>query len=108
MISSVIVNYNTRFDPASRSRRINMKSLRFLLFTTLITLSMIALSTPALSTVALAQSTAPSDAQKSFDKLKALAGAWHASVTTDPPVKAMGDGAITDVSLRVTSRGNAL
>jgi len=50
-----------------------MKSLRFLLFTTLI-----ALSTTTFSTVALAQSTAPSDAQKSFDKLKALAGTWHA------------------------------
>src|SRR5215831_21053474 len=75
-----------------------MKSLRFLLFTILI----------AFSTAALAQSTAPSDAQKSFDKLKALAGSWHASVTTDPPVKEMGDGAIADVTLRVTSRGNAL
>ena len=51
---------------------------------------------------------APSDAQKSFDQLKALAGTWHATITTDPPMKEMGNGAIGDVSLRVTSRGNAL
>jgi hypothetical protein len=56
-----------------------------------------------------AQKPAPkSDAQKSFDQLKTLAGTWQASVTTDPPMKDMGEGAITKVSLRVTSRGNAL
>ena len=49
-----------------------------------------------------------SDAQKSFDKLKTLAGAWHASVTIDPPMKDMKDGHMADVTLRVTSRGNAL
>jgi hypothetical protein len=49
-----------------------------------------------------------SDAQKSFDQLKTLAGTWHATFTTDPPVKEMGDGKMGDVSLRVTSRGNAL
>ena len=51
---------------------------------------------------------AQSDAQKSFDKLKTLAGNWQASVTTDPPQKEMGDGVMGQVSLRVTSRGNAL
>ena len=34
-----------------------------------------------LSTVAFAQS----DAQKSFDKLKTLAGSWEGHVTTVPP-----------------------
>jgi hypothetical protein len=58
----------------------------------------------ALSTVAFAQS----DAQKSFDKMKSLAGSWEGRVTTVPPQPGMGDGAILDVSLRVTSRGNAL
>ena len=58
----------------------------------------------ALSTAAFAQS----DAQKSFDKLKSLAGSWEGRVTTVPPQPGMGDGALTEISLRVTSRGNAL
>ena len=65
----------------------------------------------ALCAVAFAQSTAPTaptDAQKSFTQLKTLAGTWQATVTTDPPVKEMGNGAMGQVSLRVTSRGNAL
>ncbi len=49
-----------------------------------------------------------SDAQKSFDKLKALAGSWEGKVTTVPPMDGMGNGALLQVSLRVTSRGNAL
>jgi len=49
----------------------------------------------ALSTVAFAQS----DAQKSFDKMKSLAGSWEGRVTTVPPQPGMGDGAILDVSL---------
>jgi len=49
-----------------------------------------------------------SDAQKSFDQLKTLAGSWQASVTTDPPQHEMGNGTVGLVSLRVTSRGNAL
>ena len=79
-----------------------MKSLRFML-------SLVLLS---LSTVAFSQSdpqkpVAQSDAQKSFDKLKTLAGAWEARVTTVPPVAEM-EGGLVQVTLRVTSRGNAL
>jgi hypothetical protein len=62
----------------------NMKSLRFLLSVVLM----------GLSTVAFAQS----DAQKSFDKLKTLAGSWEGAF----------DGKPMQVSLRVTSMGNAL
>src|SRR5437868_13169437 len=67
----------------------------------------------ALSTVAFAQSDAPkpvaqSDAQKSFDKLKTLAGSWEGQVTVVPPQPEMGNGSKSVVSLRVTSRGNAL
>lgn len=51
---------------------------------------------------------APSEAQKSFALLKTLAGTWQARVSTDPPQPEMGDGASTQVSLRVTSRGNAI
>ena len=81
-----------------------MKSLRILL-----SIAVLSVSTLAFAQHEAQKSDAPkSDAQKSFDKLKTLAGAWHATVTTDPPVKEMGNGAIADVSLRVTSRGNAL
>jgi hypothetical protein len=48
------------------------------------------------------------DAEESFALLKTLAGTWQAAVTTDPPLHNMGDGTLTEVSLRVTSRGNAL
>ena len=69
----------------------------------------------SLASVAFAQSAqkpadkpAPSEAQKSFTQLKTLAGTWQASVTTDPPVPEMGNGAVGQVTLRVTSRGNAM
>jgi len=59
----------------------------------------------ALSPMAFSQS----DAQKSFDKLKALAGTWEGSATITPKSADMGaDGSATQVTLRVTSRGNAL
>jgi hypothetical protein len=72
----------------------SMKSLR-------LTLSIILIS---FATAAFAQS----NAQKSFDALKALAGSWEGPVTTTPKMTGMGDHTLTDVSLRVTSRGNAL
>jgi hypothetical protein len=49
-----------------------------------------------------------SDAQKSFDTLKSLAGVWTAKLTLDPPVPDMDDNVPTQISLRVTSRGNAI
>jgi hypothetical protein len=79
-----------------------MKYLRFML-------SVVVLM--SLSSVAFAQADAQkpqSDAQKSFEKLKALAGSWEGKVTTVPPQAGMGDGGVVQVSLRVTSRGNAL
>jgi hypothetical protein len=72
----------------------SMKSLR-------LTLSLVLIS---FATAAFAQS----NAQKSFDSLKALAGSWEGPVTTSPKMADMGDNTLTDVSLRVTSRGNAL
>ena len=50
---------------------------------------------------------AQSDAQKSFDKLKTLAGSWEGRMTTTPP-EADIEGKLTQVTLRVTSMGNAL
>jgi len=70
-----------------------MKSLQPLLFVAVI----------ALSTAAMAQS----DAQKSFDTLKTLAGSWDGAVTTVPPQAEMAAKQI-HVTLRATSMGNAL
>lgn len=86
-----------------------MKSLR--LITALIVLSA--------ASAAFAQSEAhqhkaadpnapKSEAQKSFDTLKNLAGVWSAKVTLDPPMPNVDDKLPAQVSLRVTSRGNAI
>jgi hypothetical protein len=69
----------------------------------------------SLSTAAFAQSdaqksldqVAPSDAQKSFNELKTLAGSWVGQLTTFPQEPTV-DGKFAQFSLRVTSRGNAL
>jgi hypothetical protein len=50
---------------------------------------------------------AQSDAQKSFDKLKTLAGSWAGRVST-VPAQADIEGKPMQVTLRVTSMGNAL
>ena len=81
-----------------------MKSIRMML--TLVLLS--------LSTVAFAQSDAtkpsvapvPSEAQKSFATMKSLAGEWEGSVNV-PEVPQWSGGKL-HVSMRVTSRGNAI
>ena len=49
-----------------------------------------------------------SEAQKSFDIMKTLAGNWQGTVKMDPPNPKWGEDIRTQVSLRVTSRGNAL
>ncbi len=65
-----------------------------------------------LCTLAFAQSgaapVAPSDARKSFDTMKTLAGTWEGPVTFDPPQPDWHNDKGMHVSLRVTSRGNAL
>jgi hypothetical protein len=70
-----------------------MKSLRFVLAVVLV----------AISTAAFAQS----DAQKSFNELKTLAGTWVGRVKVDPPAPEMEKNPVR-VVLRITSRGNAL
>ena len=82
--------------------------MRFIRFV----LSGIALS---LFTLAFAQShehgsvdkPAPSAAQKSFDTMKTFAGEWEGPVTV-PEMPEMNDGKPIHISLRVTSRGNAV
>jgi len=70
-----------------------MKSLRLMLSIGLL----------SLSTLAFGQT----DAQKSFDKLKTLAGSWEGTVTTVPQ-QAEAQGKSVQISLRGTSMGNAL
>jgi len=79
-----------------------MKSLSLMLSVVLM-----ALSTVAFGQTDSQKAIAQSDAQKSFDKLKTLAGSWQGHLTTDPHQADM-DNAHPLVTLRVTSRGNAL
>ena len=62
---------------------------------------------PALALLLATAAFAQSDAQKSFDALKTLAGSWQGPVSTNPKMDMGGSGS-TKVSMRVTSRGNAL
>ena len=81
-------------------KRLTMKSPRFVLSVALL----------SLSTVAFAQTAgtpAPSEAQKSFDQLKTLAGTWTGPVTANPPQPDFDDKPLW-LSMRVTSRGNAI
>jgi len=61
----------------------------------------------SLSASAQSVTTPQSDAQKSFDKLKTLAGSWEGHVTTVPP-NADIEGKSVHATLRVTSMGNAI
>lgn len=77
--------------------------------------SMLGFSLLCLGSMALAQhemqtsATQPqSDAQKSFTQLKALAGKWKGTVTVDPPMPQIKNGEMGYITMRVTSRGNAL
>jgi hypothetical protein len=89
-----------------------MKSLRFLLPIVLMSLSVVAFAQsdaqrPAAHSDAHTSSAAPapSEAQRSFDQVKSLAGDWAGPVT----VAEMPELRMTmDLSMRVTSRGHVL
>jgi len=71
-----------------------MKSLRFVLPALL-----------SLSTFTFAQSAtqpAPTEAQKSFETLKSLAGSWEGHLTVTPPQPDMHGMDVMHISLRVT------
>jgi len=70
-----------------------MKHLRFAAFVVLL----------SLATMGFGQS----DAQKSFEQLKTLAGSWDGTVKTNPPSPDI-DNKHVQATLRVTSMGNAL
>ena len=76
-----------------------MNSFRFLTF--------LAFFTFASAHIAIAQTQPESASQKSFDRLKSLAGTWQGTVTTDPPTPEV-QGKTATLTLRVTSMGNAL
>jgi len=81
-----------------------MKS-RFMLPLILLSVTSMAMAQHEMQTSA----TQPqSDAQKSFAQLKALAGTWRGNVTIDPPQPDMKNGEVGQITMRVTSRGNAL
>ena len=82
-----------------------MKSLYFVLSVVLMSLSPVAFaqSDPHQSI----DKPAPSEAQKSFETMKTYAGEWEGLVTV-PEVPGMNDGKPMHLSLRVTSRGNAV
>lgn len=80
-----------------------MKSLRIPLFIVLMSVCSLVFAQSDAK-----KSEAPkSEAQKSFDKLKTLEGSWEGRVTTVPPQPEI-EGMLADVTLRVTSMGNAL
>ncbi|HYA24774.1 MAG TPA: hypothetical protein VEF05_11480, partial [Terriglobales bacterium] len=80
-----------------------MKPLRSLLAVVLISLSPL-----AFAQMDAQKSVAQSDAQKSFDRLKTLAGTWEGPITLDPPRNDVKPGTLGQITMRVTSRGNAL
>ncbi|MGA2351721.1 MAG: hypothetical protein ABSF70_14905 [Terracidiphilus sp.] len=49
-----------------------------------------------------------SDAQKSFDLIKTLAGTWQAPIMTDDPEWSKSNGIPMSLSIRVASHGNAV
>lgn len=82
-----------------------MRSVRFVLPFVLMSLPLAFAQSEAQKA---ADAVRPSPAQKSFDALKTLAGRWQGPVKVEPPQPDMGDQTAIEVSLRVTSRGNAL
>lgn len=86
-----------------------MRSLPLVLPVVLLALSPAAFARSEGHAVGTVNASAPkSGAQVSFDTLKVLAGEWEGAVTLDPPMPQMSDGKPLHVSMRVTSRGNAL
>jgi len=86
-----------------------MKSRRFLLSVVLMSLATAAFAQSETHKMAEPKAAAAkSEAQSSFDALKALAGNWEGSVKTDMPMAAKGDDKPIHISMRVTSRGNVL
>jgi len=80
-----------------------MKSLRSLL-----AVALVSVATLAFAQMDTQKPLPQSDAQASFDKLKTLAGTWQGPITVDPPRSDVKPGTLGQITMRVTSRGNAL
>ena len=85
-----------------------MKSFGLLLSLILLSFCTVALAQSAHEHKAVDNPAPKTDAQKSFETLKSLAGTWSAKVTLDPPLPNVDAKLPSEVKLRVTSRGNAL
>ncbi len=91
-----------------------MKSLRILQFAVLLSLAIVAFAQSDAHKSEQKVDSPKSEAQVSFDTIKALAGEWEGPVKTDMPEamrKHLGAGADIKplhVTMRVTSRGNVL
>jgi len=83
-----------------------MKTISLMLFAGLMSLSTVAFAQHDAHKAA--EQVAPPEAQKSFETMKSLAGNWEGPVTVDPPQPDMSDGKPLHITMRVTSRGNAL
>src|SRR5271167_4413854 len=87
-----------------------MKSLRSMLFVVLISAGTMAFAQADEQKADMHNTSvapAPSEAQKSFATMKSLAGEWEGAVTV-PEMPEMSNGKPLHVTMRVTSRGNAL
>jgi hypothetical protein len=94
-------------------RRVKVKSLGFTLFVVLMSPFASAQSHAHESQPQRSEAqesvvqTAPSDAQKAFEKLKSLAGSWEGHPKVVPSVPSL-DGKSAHVTFRVASRGHTL
>src|SRR5580658_3677775 len=87
-----------------------MKLLRFVLSVVLMSLSTVAFAQSDMQHSDVQKSSVapvPSEAQKSFTIMKTLAGEWEGPVNV-PEMPQMSDGKPLHITMRVTSRGNAL
>ena len=83
-----------------------MKTICLMLFVAVMSLTTVAFAQHDAHKAA--EQVATPEAQKSFDAMKGLAGNWEGPVTLDPPQPEMADGKPLHITMRVTSRGNAL
>ena len=84
-----------------------MKTLRSVPCILLMSLSTMAYAQSDMRKPPASEKVAPSESQKAFDRLKTLDGSWVGRLTTSP-VEPSVDGNFAQLSLRVTSMGNAL
>jgi hypothetical protein len=75
-------------------------------FRSTLSIALLTLTIGAFAQSELTPKSSQSDAQKSFEKLKTLAGSWEGTLTTTPP-SPEAQGKRAQVTLRVTSMGNA-